>query len=220
MTYKDLENTKKQLKKYGQSHLLAFFEGINAAQRRNLLVQINQLDFAEIDGWVAKYVKKQGFTAIPADFEPAPYYAVDPADSGQKRKYAEGVELGRRLISAGKVAAFVVAGGQGTRLGFAGPKGSFPISPVKGKVLFQIFAETISAVSKKYNAVCPWYIMASPLNYAETKEIFRSNDYYGLNKKMFLYFSRGRCQISVSTAKFCLLMRRISPVHPTAMVGA
>jgi UDP-N-acetylglucosamine/UDP-N-acetylgalactosamine diphosphorylase len=191
MAQKNLENTEKLLKKHGQSHLLAFWERLNAPQRQNLLAQIRKLDFARIDDWVAKYVKKHDFTAIPADFAPAPYYGLSPADAEQKRKYAEAVKLGKHLISAGKVAAFVVAGGQGTRLGFAGPKGNFPISPVKNKTLFQIFAETISAVSKKYNAVCPWYIMASPLNHAETKEIFRSNNYYGLNEKDIFIFQQG-----------------------------
>lgn len=191
MPYKDFENTEKLLKKHGQSHLLAFWERLSASQRRNLLGQIRQLDFTRIDDWVAKYVKKGDFTAVPADFEPAPCYGLSPADAEQKRKYAEAVELARQLISAGKVAAFVVAGGQGTRLGFAGPKGNFPISPVKKKTLFQIFAETISTVSKKYNAVCPWYIMTSPLNHTETKEIFRSNDYYGLNKKDVFIFQQG-----------------------------
>jgi UDP-N-acetylglucosamine/UDP-N-acetylgalactosamine diphosphorylase len=191
VTEKSFENTKKLLKKHGQSHLLAFWGRLNVPQRRNLLAQIRQLNFTRIDDWVAKYVKKQRFTTIPADFEPASYYGFSPADAQQKRKYAQAIELGRQLISAGKVAAFVVSGGQGTRLGFAGPKGNSPISPVKNKTLFQIFAETIAAVSKKYNAVCPWYIMTSPLNHAETKEIFRSNDYYSLNKKDVFIFQQG-----------------------------
>jgi len=95
------------------------------------------------------------------------------------------------LIRQGKVAAFVVAGGQGTRLGFDGPKGDFPISPVKNKTLFQIFAEYIAASSRKYNTICPWYIMTSPLNHARTEEIFRSNQYYGLGEKNVLIFQQG-----------------------------
>jgi UDP-N-acetylglucosamine/UDP-N-acetylgalactosamine diphosphorylase len=191
MTHKNLENAEKLLKKHGQSHLLASWERLNAAQRQNLLAQIQQFDFTKIDDWVAKYVKKQRFTTIPADFAPASYYGVSPADAQQKRKYVQAIELGRQLISAGKVAALVVSGGQGTRLGFDGPKGNFPISPVKNKTLFQIFAETIATASKKYNTVCPWYIMTSPLNHAETKEIFRSNDYYGLNEKDVFIFQQG-----------------------------
>ncbi|MHC4389598.1 MAG: UTP--glucose-1-phosphate uridylyltransferase, partial [Planctomycetota bacterium] len=85
----------------------------------------------------------------------------------------------------------VVAGGQGTRLGFDGPKGNFPISPVRNKTLFRIFAETLAAVSNKYNTTCPWYIMTSPLNHAETAQIFRSNNYYGLSESDVFIFEQG-----------------------------
>jgi len=186
----NLENTKKLLRKHHQSHLLAFWEQLNAAQRQNLLGQIEELDFSNIDDWVARFVRKPVSTAIPADFAPAPTYGPKPADPQQERKYARARELGKKLISAGKVAAFVVAGGLGTRLGFDGPKGDFPISPVKNKTPFQIFAETIIAVSEKYRTYCPWYIMTSPLNYAQTTEIFRSNNYYGLDKKNLFIFQQ------------------------------
>ena len=185
-----IEKIKRLLKKHNQSHLLAFWEQLNAAQRQNLLLQIERLDFPQISEWVADYIKKPASAAIPADFAPAWFYSLNPVGPEQKRKYAHAGELGRQLISAGKVAAFVVAGGQGTRLGFAGPKGDFPISPVKNKTLFEIFAEVIAAVSERYQTVCPWYIMTSPLNHAETKEIFRSNGYYGLDEKDIFIFQQ------------------------------
>ncbi|MDD5326657.1 MAG: UDPGP type 1 family protein [Phycisphaerae bacterium] len=185
-----IENTKKLLEKHGQAHLLAFWQQLTPPKRQNLLAQIGRLDFAEIDRWIAEYVKKPESAAIPPDFAPAKSYHFNPTDPEQKRKYAQAADLGRQLISAGKVAAFVVAGGQGTRLGFPGPKGNFPISPVKNKTLFQLFAETIAAASKKYRTVCPWYIMTSPLNYAETVETLRSNAYFGLNEKDVLIFQQ------------------------------
>jgi len=184
-------NIEKLLKKHNQSHLLAFWEELSTAQRQNLLAQIEELDLPMVDDWVARLVKESAPVAIPSDFTPAPSYNPVPPDTQQERRYTKAKELGKELISAGKVAAFVVAGGQGTRLGFDGPKGDFPISPVKNKTLFQIFAETIAAVSKKYQTVCPWYIMTSPLNHAETKEIFRRNDYYGLDEKNVFIFQQG-----------------------------
>ncbi|MHC4790368.1 MAG: UTP--glucose-1-phosphate uridylyltransferase [Planctomycetota bacterium] len=186
-----LENVKKRLKKHNQSHLLAFWERLNTAQRRNLLAQIEELDFLKIDDWVANFVKKPPSFAVDADFTPAGFYKAAAGNAEQKHKYAQARELGEQLIRAGKVAAFVVAGGQGTRLGFDGPKGDFHISPVKNKALFQIFAETIAAVSQKYQAVCPWYIMTSPFNYAQTKEVFRSNNYYGLSEDDVFIFQQG-----------------------------
>jgi len=185
-----VEKIEKLLKKHNQTHLLGFYEQLNAEQKNNLLAQIGDLDFPKIDDWVTNLVKNPVSNTIRSDFSPAPYYHCEPIDSDNRQKYAEAKELGKKLISNGKVAAFVVAGGQGTRLGFEGPKGNFPISPVKNKTLFQIFAESIAAVSQKYNAACPWYIMTSSLNHDETKEIFRSNDYYGLEEKNVFIFQQ------------------------------
>ena len=191
ITKKTPENIKKLLKKYNQSHLLAFWEQLNTTQRQNLLAQIKELDFSKMDDWVANYTKKPALPTTGDDFAPAESYSPGPAGAEQKRKYAQAGELGKELISAGKVAAFVVAGGQGTRFGFDSPKGNFSISPVKNKTLFRIFAESIAAVSEKYQTVCPWYIMTSPLNYAQTREIFRSNDYYGLRESDVFIFQQG-----------------------------
>lgn len=185
------EDMKSKLKKHSQSHLLAFWDQLDKTQRKHLLSQISRIDLAKIDSWVTDYVKKPASEAISGDILPAPYYSAEPSDNQQEQKYTEAVKLGRDLIRQGKVAAFVVAGGQGTRLGFDGPKGDFPISPVKNKTLFQIFAECIVAASRKFNTDCPWYIMTSPLNHVRTEEIFRSNNYYGLDQKNVFLFQQG-----------------------------
>jgi UDP-N-acetylglucosamine/UDP-N-acetylgalactosamine diphosphorylase len=190
-TKKTYENTKKMLEKHNQSHLLAFWDSLDTAQKQCLISQIEQLDLEKIDNWVTDYVKKTASDKIGDNLTPAPFYSYEPTGQEQKRKYADAVKLGKELIQQGKVAAFVVAGGQGTRLGFDGPKGDFPISPVKNKTLFQIFAEYIAAASKKYKAIYPWYVMTSPLNHVRTKEIFRSNQYYGLEQEDVFIFQQG-----------------------------
>ena len=190
-TQKSYENTKKLLKNHNQSHLLGFWEKLDKSQRQDLLAQIQRLDLDRIDVWVKKFIKNPASDAISGDFIPAMSYNPAPVGPEQQRKYAGAVKLGKEVISAGKVAAFVVAGGQGTRLGFDGPKGNFPISPIKKKTLFRIFADSIAAASQKYQANCPWYVMTSPLNYGQTKEIFRSNNYYGLGEKNVFIFQQG-----------------------------
>jgi len=191
VSLKTFEKTKNLLKKHKQEHLLSFWQELNTAQKQHLLAKIEELDFTEIDSWVASIIKKPTSAEMSTDLVPAISYSPNPINAEQKHKYEKAIQLGRQLISAGKVAAFVVAGGQGTRLGFDGPKGNFPISPVKNKTLFQIFAETIASVSKKYQATCPWYIMTSPLNYDETVEIFHKNRYYDLNEKDVFIFKQG-----------------------------
>jgi len=185
------ENAVELLTSHNQGHLLAFYDQLDDLQKQHLLDQIDRLDFSQISAWIENHVRNAGPVAIPPRFDPAPSYNPTPTLPGHEQKYTQARKLGAELLSAGKVAAFVVAGGQGTRLGFDGPKGNFPISPIKNKTLFQLFAETILAAGKKYGANLPWYIMTSPLNYSATVEIFQSNDYYGLNKSDVFIFQQG-----------------------------
>ncbi|MBN1363152.1 MAG: UDPGP type 1 family protein [Sedimentisphaerales bacterium] len=183
---------KKDLETCGQSHLLRFWDDLDATGRAALTEQIRDLDLGRISDWVERLVKNAPQAPVQRlDFEPAPAYEPEPRDDTQKRKYFEAMELGKKLISEGRVAGFVVAGGQGTRLGFEGPKGCFEISPVRNKPLFQVFAETIAAVSRRYGSVCPWYVMTSPLNHGPTVEFFRSRDFFGLGRENVVIFQQG-----------------------------
>ena len=181
----------KSLSCHGQQHLLGFYEQLAPDEKQKLLGQIDALDFAAIAEWIAMYVKSNGVIAIPSHFEPAPSYPPEPLSSQEQKKYELASQRGVDLVADGKVAAFVVAGGQGTRLGFDGPKGDFPIGPVSNKTLFGIFAETILAARKKYDTPIPWYIMTSPLTHRATVDIFESNDYFGLGKSDVSLFQQG-----------------------------
>ncbi len=181
----------KQLGKINQQHILAFWNQLNDQQKLGLLEQIEQLDFSRIAGWVENYVKKDSPFKLPEKFEPADYYSAEPRNTEQKKLYDKAVKLGADMIACGRVAAFMVAGGQGTRLGFDGPKGNFPISPIKNKTLFRLFAEYIAAAEKKYNSTISWYIMTSPLNHDQTQEIFRNNNFYGLEPGQITFFQQG-----------------------------
>jgi UDP-N-acetylglucosamine/UDP-N-acetylgalactosamine diphosphorylase len=181
---------RKVLTKHNQSHLLAFWDEISPQQQKELFAQIEQLDFDEVDKWVEHYVKNSNPSPLPQHFDPALYYSAIP-DSNSQEKYKKAIEHGQKLLSEGKIAAFVVAGGQGTRLGFDGPKGNFPISPVNNKTLFTLFAEMIAAASKKYGKALPWYIMTSPLNHQETINTFKSSNYFGLDKRNIFIFQQG-----------------------------
>jgi len=187
-----IESIRRDLARCGQEHLLTFWDTLTGPERDHLVAQIGDLDLTRIGDWVETLVKNRPEAPItPHDFQPARSYSPQPQTDTERAKYTQARQLGHELISAGKVAGFVVAGGQGTRLGFDGPKGNYPISPVRNKTLFQVFAETIAAVSQRYGAVCPWYIMTSPLNHTATVEIFESNDYYGLGRENVLIFQQG-----------------------------
>jgi UDP-N-acetylglucosamine/UDP-N-acetylgalactosamine diphosphorylase len=186
-----LEEFSKELQTIHQEQLMKFSGELSPDQKEAFAAQIAQLDFKKIPQWIERYVKNEGFIEFPDRFDPAPSYPAKPQNDKQAEKYAEATKLGENLICDGKVAGFVVAGGQGTRLGFDGPKGDYPISPVKKKTLFHLFAENLLAASTKYGTTIPWYIMTSPLNHGETIEIFEAAGYYGLGKENVFIFQQG-----------------------------
>lgn len=99
--------------------------------------------------------------------------------------------LGEQLLSEGAAGCLIVAGGQGTRLRFEGPKGLYPISPVYNKTLFQLFAEKTLAASKRAGKSLPLAIMTSPLNHQDTIQYFKDNHYFGLEQDQLFFFSQG-----------------------------
>lgn len=188
----NIDAIREKLASCGQSHLLSFWDQLSPSEQTSLIEQVRDLDFDKIPTWVETLVTQTPDPPVEhGDFEPAPSYGIAPTTDSERRKYADALQLGKELISAGKVGGFVVAGGQGTRLGFEGPKGNYPISPIKDKTLFQLFAETIGAVSRRYDAVCPWYVMTSPLNHEATVDIFESNNFYGLDRDSVFIFQQG-----------------------------
>jgi UDP-N-acetylglucosamine/UDP-N-acetylgalactosamine diphosphorylase len=188
---KRYQKARKLLGAHDQSHLLAFWGELDDGQKASLLDQIEELDLAMVEKWVCEYVKKDAPLSVPSHLEPAPAYPAAPTTAAMEKKYEKAREKGRQLISNGLVGALLVAGGQGTRLGYDGPKGNYPISPVKGKTLFKLFAEQIAAASKRYRVTLPWYIMTSPLNRQATEEIFERNEWFGLDRKSILIFQQG-----------------------------
>ena len=98
------------------------------------------------------------------------------------RPGAEDVLAGRGALAAGEVAVVIVAGGQGTRLGFDGPKGCYPIGPVTDRSLFQIHAEKVVALGRRHGAPVPLYVMTSPQNHAETAAFFDDHDSFGVER--------------------------------------
>jgi UDP-N-acetylglucosamine/UDP-N-acetylgalactosamine diphosphorylase len=188
---RSVQAIRQKLQRHGQDHILRFWSQLSYGQQTRSLQQVEGLDLSQIDRWIAQYVKNKASTTLPKDFEPAPYYPCKPSDKTIHFKYIQAIALGKALLTNGKVAAFMVAGGQGTRLGFDGPKGDFLSTPIKKKSLFQLFAETIAIGSHKYGVALPWYIMTSPLNYEQTIETFQSNHYFGLDGGQVFIFQQG-----------------------------
>jgi len=162
-----------------------------SVNQEKLRVQAKSLDWDELTTALDECIFKKNQNSIPSEYGPASYLPSTPDTIEQEELYAQAYQHGEELISSGKIAAFTVAGGQGTRLGYDGPKGTLPVSPIKNKPLFQLFAEQIRGVSEKYETVIPWYIMCSPLNLEATISHFEENSYYGLAKEDIKFFAQG-----------------------------
>lgn len=180
-----------RLNKAGQTKLAQYLGSAPAAARARIEEQVRNIDLDELPGLIADYVLKKPETDIPADLAPAPFLPFPPDTQERSDYYRKAAEAGRELLRQGKVAALTVAGGQGTRLGFDGPKGTYPITPVLHKTLFQYFAEGIARISEKYAVRLPWFIMTSELNDAPTREFFQKHDFFGLQPGQVTFFTQG-----------------------------
>lgn len=175
----------------GQQHILNFWEELTRAERSSLLEQVESLDLASIPGLVDRYILHKPAAPLPADLGPAPYYPSDPASPKRPWNREAARAAGEALLRAGKVGAFTVAGGQGTRLGFDHPKGCFPAGAVTGRTLFQFFAEGLLGAMDRFGTGVPWYIMTSPLNHDETVEFFNRHGHFGLPPADVRFFRQG-----------------------------
>ena len=155
-----------------------------------MLSDIQQVNFAALDELIERNVRRQEPFPLPRDIQPAPFYPAQPGID-LVGKYADAVKRGVSLIRKNKVCGVTVAGGQGTRLGFDGPKGAFQISPVKNKPLFQLFAEFIRGTNRRYGSDLTWYLMTSPQNDAQTRAYFAENGHFGLSPERVRFFQQG-----------------------------
>ena len=145
----NIEEIKRKLKKYGQEHLLNFYDTLDEKKQEKLLEQIERIDFDLINSLYNK--TKDGIKQEDADVEPIEF--IDKYKLNDMYKYYE--DIGKKAIKSGKLAAVTMAGGQGTRLGHKGPKGTFDIGLDSHKSLFELLCDYLKSESKKYGVDIP-----------------------------------------------------------------
>ena len=173
-----------------QAQVLRFADSLDENALKQLLSQLSALDLDNMADLVKTQVKTKAPVHIPTKIDPVKAYPRIPRDD-QKQLYDDAKKRGAELLKAGKVAAFLVAGGQGTRLGYDGPKGEYPVTPIKRKPLFQVFAEQLLAWSRESGKSVPWYIMTSDANDAATRAFFLKHNYFGYPKSDVFFFQQG-----------------------------
>ena len=175
------------LEKYNQEHIIKLLEELGEKEQKELIDQIERIDFQQISELYKNTKKEIQFKE--SKIEPLKY--VDKAKLTDEQK-EELDKLGGEIIKSGKYAVVTMAGGQGTRLGHSGPKGTFKLDVYgKGKYLFEILTENLKEASQKYGVTIPWYIMTSTENNKETVEFLEKHKYFGYDKKCVTIFKQG-----------------------------
>lgn len=179
------------LSKHGQEHLLAFWPQLDPPARLRLRREIEAIDFDQLDQLIRELVLGQQTSEPihPDDVSPVEFERLPHTDSERVAR-RRAFDRGEAMLAEGLVAAVLVAGGQGTRLGFDGPKGTYPIGPISGASLFQIHAEKLLALSRRYGKPIPLYLMTSPENDAATRSFFHQHHNFGLESVRF--FQQGQ----------------------------
>ena len=181
-----------QVERFGQGHLLHFWNELPEDQRSRLAGQIAGLDWDLIQSSLNHSSAKTDAASSevrratpPAHVVRIPPQQTRPSDSEQARP------LGEAALREGKVGAVLLAGGQGSRLGFKQSKGLFPIGPVSGKTLLELLATQVRFMSEKYGRAIPYFVMTSDGTHQEIESFYQKNGYFGLNPRDVYLFHQG-----------------------------
>lgn len=174
-----LEAAKELLKKYQQEQLLDFYEELGKEEQKELLDQIEKIDFSLLEN-LSKIneIQKRG--------KLEPLVAVEIAEIEEKKKELK--EIGLEAIRNGKVGAVLLAGGQGTRLGLDRPKGVLNLGLTKELYLFECLIKNLMEVTELAHVPVPLYIMTSEKNHEDTIQFFQEHHYFGYPMESILFF--------------------------------
>ncbi len=174
----------------GQSHLVGALEALDGDARGTLGAQLRELDLDLIGRLIDRFVVGSGEPPVEGAIEPGDAIPLAQGRAGHAEAQ-RAREAGDRLVAEGKVALVLLAGGQGTRLGFAGPKGEFPFAPVTGRTLFDHLTAKVAAIRARHGAHLPLYILTSPVNDDETRRYFRERAHFGLDPATVRFVVQG-----------------------------
>ncbi len=198
------QNTIELLKTYNQEHIIKLLNKLEGKEKENLIEQIEKIDFHQI---MELYDNTKKEIEIKQNkIENIAYLDKAKLTKQQKEEFDN---LGEELIRKGEYAVVTMAGGQGSRLGHNGPKGTFKLDVYgKGKYLFEILAENLKEANKKYNVTIPWYIMTSKENHDETQAFLEKHNYFGYDKNNVIIFTQSELPVVDTNGKLLINKER------------
>lgn len=187
----NMDYIKEKLKKYNQEHLLKYIENANDEQKNKLIDEIINVDFEQVYN-LYEDIQKPNNNNIE---KITPINVIDKEKmiEAEKKHYKE---IGEEVIKNNQYAVVTMAGGQGTRLGFNGPKGTFKLDiGENGKYIFEILAESLKKSKDQYGILPYWYIMTSEQNNNDTTGFFEEHNFFGYEKEKVKFFMQGTLPI-------------------------
>ena len=188
------------LNMYNQEHIIRLLEKLDEDKKQALVEQISKIDFHQLKELYDN--TKKEIEIKENKIEPLEYLDKEKLTKEQKEEFEN---LGEEVIINNQYAVVTMAGGQGTRLGHTGPKGTFKLDVYgKGKYLFEILAENLKEANKKYNVSIPWYIMTSKENNEQTVEFLEKNNYFGYKKEDVIIFTQSELPLVDTEGKLLI----------------
>ena len=190
-----------QLNLYEQQSVLKYWHELNDSQRQGLAEQLQNIDFELIHSLWSKFTQgtkdQRDLSGIDA---PASIRLSDHSSPS----YDDANASGEQLLREGRVGAIIVAGGQGSRLGFHHPKGLFPIGPLSERTLFQFITDKLAGLEKKYATQIPLFVMTSPAVHEETISFFQAHKFFGRQNRMHVFCQPTMPALDAETGKILL----------------
>ncbi len=195
-----IEEAIEKLKEFNQEQILELLELLNKDERKIISKQILELDFDKINSLYKELKNKEKINSDNTEAITA--VNKDKLETSELEKYNE---LGKNIICNNQYAVVTMSGGQGTRLGYDGPKGTFKIDiRPESKYLFEILADRLKEANKKYNVTIPWYIMTSTENNDDIVEFFKLHKYFGYSKESIMFFEQGNLPLITVDGKLII----------------
>ena len=190
------------LKEYNQEHILNYLDMLDEEKKNNLKNQIEKLDFEQLKNLYEISNRDNDKAIKGVIIEHIPFVDKHKIEKDRKEFLTK---TGEDVIKNNKYAVVTMAGGQGTRLGHDGPKGTFKLDvKPNAKYLFEILAENLLRENKKYNVVIPWYIMTSTENNEKTVSFFEEHNYFEYPKENIKFFKQGNLPLLSEEGKLLI----------------
>lgn len=178
MTY---EEAYLKLEKEGQTHLLDFYGSLTEDEKKALLLQIEKTDLT-VTRYIGRKDQLQKWTSI----EPLPALEIPAIEEGRERFE----ETGLNAIKRGEVAAVLLAGGMGTRLGSDAPKCMYDIGLTRPVYIMQRLIENLTQVTDRAGTHIPFLVMTSDRNHDDTVSFMEEHDYFGYPRELVIFFQQ------------------------------